>query len=59
MKRFNLEKEHKIEIQHERAVDRLDQKYMEGLLSDEEYQMAMESLDAKTEALLEECWEEE
>lgn len=44
--------EHEIELQAERAMDRLDRQLLRNELSQAEYDAAVRSLDAETEARL-------
>jgi folate-dependent tRNA-U54 methylase TrmFO/GidA len=53
--KFNKDKEHAIEVALERAVDRLDKKFMNSLMTQEEYDILLKALYDKTEQELETC----
>lgn len=54
--KFNKDKEYAIEIALERAVDRLDKKFMNSSMTQEEYNVLLKALYDKTEKELETCW---
>jgi folate-dependent tRNA-U54 methylase TrmFO/GidA len=54
--KFNKDKEYAIEVALERAVDRLDKKFMNSTMTQEEYNALLKALYDKTEKELETCW---
>ncbi len=57
--KFNISKEDSIEISLERAVDRLDKRFMNGDMTQEQYNIELKALYDKADKDLDYyCWEE-